>query len=283
MTGLLYIVSAFGLGALHALEPGHGKTMVAAYLIGSKGRPRDAVLLGIVVTITHALGVLLLALLTLTASAYFVPQQVEHALEVVSGILVLAVGLWLVWQRVLASRWETFVHDLSHKLNMVHAHPAPHGHSHSEHSHKHHDHESHGHSHAAHGNHDHDHGHSHDGHSHNHGPILDASGKLDLRGLVALGISGGIVPCPGALVVLLTAVAAGGLTSILSGLGLVVVFSLGLASVLIAMGLALVASADWLEKRTGIGERFAGVAGQASAWLILALGVYLTVSPLIAS
>lgn len=280
MTGLLYIVSAFGLGALHALEPGHGKTMVAAYLIGSKGRPRDAILLGIVVTITHTLGVLLLALLTLTASAYFVPQQVEHALEVVSGILVLAVGLWLVWQRVLAARWETFVHDLSHRLNMVHAHPVPHGHSHDEHSHSDHEHDHHDHSHE---HHEHEHGHSHDGHNHQHGPILDASGNLDLRGLIALGISGGIVPCPGALVVLLTAVAAGGLSSILSGLGLVVVFSLGLASVLIAMGLALVASADWLEKRTGIGERFAGIAGQASAWLILVLGIYLTVSPFVAS
>ncbi|NIQ98744.1 MAG: High-affinity nickel-transporter, partial [Gemmatimonadales bacterium] len=84
--------SSFGLGALHALEPGHGKTVVGAYLVGSRGRVRDAVLLGLVVTLTHSGSVVLLGLLSIVAAAVFVPETVHTILEVVSGLLVLGVG-----------------------------------------------------------------------------------------------------------------------------------------------------------------------------------------------
>lgn len=260
MNGFLYVVSAFGLGALHALEPGHGKTLVAAYLVGSKGRPRDAVLLGLVVTLTHTLGVFALAALTMVAATYLVPAQVEHALELASGILVLAVGVWLLWQRVLSAPWQRLVHQLGHKLNMAHAHSTAstsHGHDH------------------------HGHHHDHDHHGHSHAPALDARGRLDLRALIALGISGGIVPCPGALAVLLTALAAGGIANVLSSMGLVVVFSIGLASVLIALGLAAVWSVTWFERRGNISEKFAPIAAQASAWMIFGLGIYLTTNSLL--
>lgn len=259
MGALVYVLSAFGLGALHALEPGHGKTMVAAYLVGSKGRPQDAVLLGIVVTLTHTLGVFVLALLSLTMAALFVPNQVERYLEIISGSLVLAVGIWMLWQRVLAKPWQEMRHGLNHRLNMAHNHG----------SQVHHDHD-----------HSHDHGHAH--HDHDHSPVLDARGRLDMRGLVALGISGGIVPCPTAMAVLLAALSAGKISSILSGMGLVVVFSLGLASVLIALGLAAVLSVDWLKDHTGAGEFIGRYAGQASAWLVFVLGIFLTVKPLLA-
>lgn len=252
VSGMLYVVSAFGLGALHALEPGHGKSLMAAYLVGSRGRPWDAVVLGLVVTLTHTLSVYMLAALTLVAARYFAPAWVEHYLELISGLLVLAVGAWLVWQRAIARLWAGWNHRVSHALNMRHNHDHDHGHGHG---------------------HDHHHDHSHE---HPHGSVRTGE-RLDTRALIALGVSGGVVPCPGALAVLLTAVAAGGLSDVLQGLGLVVVFSLGLASVLIGLGLSLVLSVNWLEKRIDGSERYAPLVGQASAWFIFALGAYLTV------
>lgn len=103
-----------------------------------------------------------------------------------------------------------------------------------------------------------------------------------MRGLITLGISGGLVPCPTALAVLLAAFSAGQFTGILSGLGLVVVFSLGLASVLIALGLALVLSVDWLKERANLSEAIGPLASQAGAWIVLVLGIFLTAHPLLA-
>lgn len=255
MSTLVFAVSAFALGALHALEPGHGKTVVAAYLVGSKGRVRDAVLLGGVVTFTHTFSIIVLGLLTAVASADLVPETVHEVLEVVSGLLIVGVGLWMVRERVFLGR---SAHGHSHGEHDHHEHPHPH--DHQEHaSHDHEEHASHDHSHGAHG------------HTH----ALPEGARPSLGSLVTLGISGGIVPCPAALALLLAAVAVG---NVLGGVSLVVIFSLGLAAVLIAIGIVLVKAAGLAGKYIGGGDgRLARYAGICSAFVVTALGVAMTV------
>ncbi len=185
---------AFFLGAAHALTPGHGKTIVAAYLVGSRGTIWDAVYLGSVVTLTHTSSVFILGFLTLFASRYVLIDRIYPWLSVVSGLLVVAMGIWL-----LRLRWRGAGHDHHH-----------------DHDHHHHDHQ-----------HSHEHAHDH-GHPHTHPTPGVSRGQL-----FSLGVSGGLVPCPEALVVLLMAVSIHKL-----GLGLVILaaFSLGLAAGLIGNG-----------------------------------------------
>ncbi len=180
-------VIAFVVGTFHGLSPGHGKTVVAAYLVGSRGTPIHACLLGAVVTLTHTAGVFLLGLIVLFASGFVAPEQLYPWLGFASGMTIVAVGMWQ-----LVRRWSAPASD-----------GAPFG------------------------------GHSHEpgsGHSH----LMPD--RITPGGLIALGISGGMVPCPSALVVLLSAVA---FHRIGYGLLLIVSFSLGLATVLIAVGLLM--------------------------------------------
>src|SRR6478609_2636566 len=136
--------AAFALGAMHALSPGHGKTIVAAYLVGSRGTMRHAALLGATVTFTHTISVFLLGIGTLLLSSYIVPEKIIPILGVLSGISIVLIGGWLFYKR-----WRAFLHERAHAL----------GHHHHHHDHDHHHH-----------HHDHDHGHahshSHDGHTH---------------------------------------------------------------------------------------------------------------------
>src|SRR5262249_55974682 len=139
--------------AFHALTPGHGKTIVGAYLVGSQGTARHAVFLGLVVTLTHTMGVYLLGLGTLAASAWVVPERLYPWISVLSGLLVVAVGSSLV-----TSRWRG---ALAHAHHDHHDHDHVHGHDHDHH---------HAHGHHHHG-HDHHHHHQHgDGHGHSHLP-----------------------------------------------------------------------------------------------------------------
>jgi nickel/cobalt exporter len=199
---------AVGLGALHALEPGHGKTVVAAYLVGSKGTALDALLLGLIVTISHTTGVYLLGGLTLYAQKYVMPDRLYPFLGVLSGMLIAGMGFYLFLQRYVGGEF-------------AHSH-GPGGHRHFW-----------------------------DVPATNSESLAEASARgagwqVDARNenrtpsareLLVLGITGGIVPCPAALVVLLSAVA---LHRVAFGLFLIVSFSLGLAAVLVGMGLAVV-------------------------------------------
>lgn len=201
---LLAAVVAMGLGALHALEPGHGKTVVAAYLVGSRGTAWHALVLGLTVTLSHTAGVYLLGGLTLYASRYVVPERLFPWLAVVSGLLIAGLGLILFWQRYSgAGRAHSHGHDHAHL----------HGESH-EHLHEH---------------------HGPGGRHHHH--IHPTTSRMTLRNLIALGVSGGIVPCPAALVVLLSAFS---MRRMGFGLFLIVAFSVGLAAVLIGIGLLIV-------------------------------------------
>jgi ABC-type nickel/cobalt efflux system permease component RcnA len=181
---------AFGLGAVHALSPGHGKTIVAAYLVGNRGTAKHAMFLGAMVTFTHTISVFGLGLTTWYLSRFVLPEKIYPVLGAISGISIVWIGGSLFFRRLRAAR----------RGQVHHANPLVH-----------------------------DHG---DGHVHSHVP----EGEISMASLIALGASGGLVPCPSALVLLLSSVALG---RVALGLTLLVAFSLGLALVLMAIGLVV--------------------------------------------
>jgi len=212
---LFGLLLAFGLGAMHAMSPGHGKTVVGAYLVGSRGTVKHAAFLGLTVTVTHTLGVFALGLLTLFASNYILPEKILPFLSFVSGLLVLYIGLTMFKTRLFSAFGrETAGH---------HHHYGEHPHDHDGHRH---DHEHHGPEHHA----PDAFTHTHDGHTHSHLPPEEISWKS----LLALGISGGLLPCPSALVLMLSAISLG---RVGYGLVLTTAFSFGLAATLTAVGL----------------------------------------------
>jgi nickel/cobalt transporter (NicO) family protein len=211
---LASLAAALFWGAAHALSPGHGKTIVTAYLIGRRGTPRDAAALGAIVTLTHTVGVFALGLVTLALSQWIVPDTLYPWIDLTAGVLVVSIGL-----TVLRARFR-------------HAH--------------------------------------HDHHHHHH------EGDLSRKSLLAVGVSGGILPCPSALVVLLAAIS---LHRLAFGLVLIVAFSTGLALSITGLGLVAV-----LAKRRFAGRSFDGLLVRAlpvvSAAVILAAGVAMTVRAL---
>jgi nickel/cobalt transporter (NicO) family protein len=231
------LLAAFGWGAVHALSPGHGKAMVAAYLVGTRGTARHAVALGATVTITHTIGVFALGAVTLALSQYVLPEDLYPWLTVASGLMVVAVGAAVLRSRVRARRAAA-----AH----VHAH-AHHEHEHHEHAHK--------------------HEHTHGGRSHSHTPS-----DLTWKGLIGMGASAGLIPCPSALVVLL-----GAISQHQVGLGLVLItaFSIGLAATLTVLGLAVVYARGFLA-RFNFGGGLATALPAISALVIVAAGVVLT-------
>ena len=236
-------------GALHAMTPGHGKTIVGAYLVGSRGTMKHAVYLGLTTTITHTLGVFALGLLTLFAAKYIVPEKLFPWMSLLSGLFVVGIGINLAWSRARSARLGEWVRTLKKglfesrqayvpALQNISAGSSNHQHKyvlHAEHGQFHdhvhpHTHDSHAHTHDHHG-HDHDHA------DHSHLPPGADGAPVTWRNLLALGISGGIIPCPSALVVLLGAIA---LNKIGFGLILVLAFSLGLAGALTAIGMTFI-------------------------------------------
>jgi nickel/cobalt transporter (NicO) family protein len=216
------------LGGLHALTPGHGKTLVAAYLISSRGTVGHAAALGGIVTFTHTASVIAVGLLALLAGQYILPDVLVPALEVCAGLLVVALGA-----RLVRARWRTRG------------------------GHRHHDH------------------HHHDD-DHYHLP------KGDVRpvDLLAMGVSGGMVPCPEALGVMLIAI---GLGRIGLGLALIVAFSFGLAAVLIAIGILLVrCKSRWLDRLGNPGSTWQRLLPLVSAAIVTLLGVGIVVIGLVA-
>jgi nickel/cobalt exporter len=264
---------AFLLGAAHALTPGHGKTIVAAYLVGSRGTLKHAAFLGAMVTFTHTISVFLLGLATLFLFHYVVPQNVTQVLGAVSGISIIAIGGWMLLKRLRgAGDAHSHSHDhdhehshahLSHEDAHVHSHQHAHAHAHShEHGHEHHHHD-HSHDHV----HPHTHSHGPAGHTHSHMPD-----EISWSSLVALGVSGGLVPCESALVLLLTAIA---LRRVGLGLFLLISFSLGLALVLMAIGILVIYAKNLLPPSTGESRFFRWVP-VASAAVVMLLGVVMT-------
>lgn len=245
------LLVAFVLGAGHALAPGHGKTVVAAYLVGSRGTARHAMFLGLTTTITHTAGVFALGLVTLFISHYILPEQLYPWLGVISGLLVVVIGYSLARTRLLSLIGRAQEHDHSH------AHHHPHDHTHD-------------------GEYllEHDHG---DGHVHSHLPPGANGGPVTWRNLLALGVSGGLLPCPSALVVLLSAIA---LQRVGLGMILIVAFSLGLASVLTAVGMLLVYAGRWFT-RLPLGGKLPRFLPVLSAVVVTIVGLGITWQALI--
>jgi nickel/cobalt exporter len=244
----LLLLAAFGWGAVHALSPGHGKAMVAAYLVGARGTARHAVALGLTVTVTHTIGVFALGAVALALSAYVLPEDLYPWLNLVSGLLVLGVGASVVRARVRRARTPAQHHHDGHDHDHDHEHEHEHGHGHG-----------------------HDDGHGHDhGHGHHHHDHAD----LRPRALLAMGASAGLIPCPSALVVLLGAVAQ---HQIGLGLVLIVAFSAGLAATLTGLGLLVVAAGRVSTRLSGArAGRALAVLPALSAVAIVAVGVALT-------
>ena len=284
---LVALLVALGFGAGHALSPGHGKTLVAAYLVGSKGTPRHALLLGLTVTVSHTIGVFALGIVLLMA-ANISGTVLYQWLPFLSGLGVAFMGITLfvqrqrVWRRAHATA----------SADLVHSH-AGHAHSHDSHTHDHdHDHE-HTHSHDL--GHDHDHQHT-DDHTHDndhdasvphkhglfgrtHTHLPGDSEKVTMGNLLTLGIAGGIIPCPSALVVLFAAVA---FHKIALGLTLIVAFSVGLAAVLTGIGL-LVVYGRGMVTRINFNRGFVGVLPMISALLLTGGGLLLAYNALTSS
>jgi ABC-type nickel/cobalt efflux system permease component RcnA len=223
---------AAGLGALHALEPGHGKTIVAAYLVGSRGTARHAVLLGIVVTAAHTAGVYLLGAATLYASRYIVPEQLYPWLGAISGLSVAGLGIFM-----LLRHWTGETGEHSHAPGENHSHwfSAP----------------------------------------TERATAVDR--PLSLRELCLLGITGGIVPCPAALVVLLSAFS---LHRIGFGLFLITAFSFGLAAVLVVVGLTMVYAKRAISSRVSSGSAALRYLPFLSSAFMVVLGVGIAASAL---
>jgi nickel/cobalt transporter (NicO) family protein len=225
---LSLLVAAFW-GAAHALTPGHGKALVAGYLVGTRGRPRHAVLLGATVTLTHTAGVFALGIVTLVLSRFIVPERLYPWLTFVSGLLVVLVGLSVLRRRMRDAR----THDRD--------------------------------DHAHHHNHDQGHHHGHD-HDHHHDDVVTS------KGILGVGVAAGLLPCPSALVVLLSAIA---LHRLAFGMALILAFSVGLALTVTGIGLAVVLARRAFS-RISLDGRVVRALPSVSALVILAVGVVIT-------
>jgi len=267
---LFFVVSSFWAGAAHAATPGHGKTIAAAYLVGARGKPIDAVILGIFVTLSHTSGIVLVGVLASLGSTWLRPQRIEAYLAVAVGSMVIVLGLWMLWaQRDLLALTMGEAGEPGDGSRRADAHPSDHEHDHvRDHPHGHeHDH-----------GHDHGHGepviwHSHGfGKVHSHRLDVVAENRPKLPMLLALGIAGGLLPDPAALALLLGALSSG---RVLLGLVTVVVFSLGFAATLVVVGIIAAKVGekvlDWLASIWMVRLQI------ATSLLIVGMGVVLTV------
>ncbi len=273
---LLTFLVAIVLGALHALEPGHGKTLLAVSLVGARATVKQAAILAGALTVAHTIGVLALGVAINLFKGYFVPENIYPWITLLSGIAIAVIGARAVQRQLRARRQLAFApahvaadsHGHDH-VHHAHGHEAGHTHDPTPHAHGHesahtHDHAPHAHGHES--AHTHDHGHAH-GHSHapghDHAPSSDhthdandleharshaipGTAPLKFGGTVWAAMSGGIAPCPAALVVLLAALA---FNEVLYGIFVIVAFSFGLATTLTGLGIAVVRGAGWLQRR----------------------------------
>jgi ABC-type nickel/cobalt efflux system permease component RcnA len=251
---LLSLLTAAALGAGHALTPGHGKTLMAAYLVGTRGRPLHALGLGLSVSLSHTFGILVLAAIVVGASDVLPPDVVVRWAPLVAALSIAVIGGWM----------------LVGELRRRRAAPAPTGttaHGHDEHGHAHeHD--------PDHAN-EHDHGleHSHGALTHSHVPAPGST--ITWRSLFALGLAGGLIPSTSALLILLGSIAAGRPAF---GFVLVVAFGLGMAAVMSGIGLLFVAARTRLD-RLPAGERIGRIRETVpliAAVLVFAFGLLLT-------
>lgn len=251
-----FIPSAILLGALHGLEPGHSKTMMAAFIIAIKGTIKQAVMLGLAATISHTAVVWLIAFGGMVISKRFTAQSAEPWLQLISAVIIIGTAFWMFWRTWRGERnWLENMHEYDHE-------------------HHHHDHEDH-----------HDHGHHH---HHEHGEYQDAHARAHANDIkrrfdgrevtnwqiLLFGLTGGLIPCPAAITVLLICIQLKALTL---GATLVVSFSIGLALTLITVGVGAAISVQQVAKRWSGFNTLAKRAPYFSSLLIGLVGVYMGV------
>jgi ABC-type nickel/cobalt efflux system permease component RcnA len=251
---LISILTAAALGAGHALTPGHGKTLMAAYLVGTRGTPLHAAGLGLSVTFSHTLGILVLAALVVGAGGFLPPDLIVKSAPMVAAVSIVAIGGWMLinegrrrWRIRAAKTLEAqaHAHAHAHAVENVHEHEHPPGDEHS-----------------------------HGGIAHSHLP--PAGTTISWRSLFVLGLAGGLIPSTSALLILLGSIAAGRPAF---GFVLVVAFGLGMALVMGGIGLALVLARGRLD-RVDAGSplgRASSFVPLAAAFLVFGLGIYLTI------
>lgn len=226
----LTFLVAIALGALHALEPGHGKTLLAISLVGARATVKQAGILAAALTVAHTIGVLILGIAINLLKGYFVPEAIYPWITLVSGIAIAIIGGRAVQRQIALRRPLAHVH--------AHGHANPHSHAHP---HGGHDDATHAHPHPHEGAADHE-----DDLEHARSHAIPGSAPLTFGATVLAAMSGGIAPCPAALVVLLAAVA---LNQVAYGIFVIVAFSVGLAVTLTGLGIAVVRGATWLQAR----------------------------------
>ena len=309
----LFIPSAILLGALHGLEPGHSKTMMAAFIVAVRGTLTQAVLLGLAATVSHTAIVWLIALGGMYFGRQWSAEASEPWMQLISAVLIVGVALWMLW-RTSQNKAACF-HD--HGSDGGHDHDHDHGHGHHDHGHARahapvahaphaHAHDDHAHAHAHHDHHD-GHGHVHGaacghdhGHAHVHAPahgaataaLVDTAGEdaharmhaeqiqsrfagreVTTGQIIMFGLTGGLIPCPASITVLLLCLQ---LKKIALGATLVLGFSIGLALTMVASGVVAALSIKHLSKHVSSG-RFSELAAKApyfSGVLILLVGLY---------
>ena len=305
---VLALLAAMGFGAIHALSPGHGKTIVAAYMVGSRGTPKHALLLGLTVTATHTSSVYALGFITLYLSSYIVPETLYPWLGIISGALIVVMGLSLfigrlrssgligqagAWLRSRGSARLVARPRLEFATNELGAMTMTSASSPDDHEHRHDATHSHDAASAAAAEHTHDDASDHKhgfGPAHSHAMPGQDGEPVTWRRLIGLGIFGGLLPCPSAIVVMLSAIA---LHRVGFGLVLILFFSLGLAGVLTGIGFALVYARS-ITQRVPLLGRLAARAEQsggltsiavrafpvASAFAVVAAGLVVTLRAL---
>lgn len=256
----LFIPGAIALGALHGLEPGHSKTMMAAFIIAVKGTVRQAVMLGLAATLSHTLIVWLIALGGMYISSRFTPEAVEPWLQMVSAVIILATAFWMFMRTYRGEKnWLTEIQQENHT------------HHHHDHDHDHHDHDHH---------HDHHHDNHHDdeyqdAHARAHAREIKTrftGGKATNSQVLLFGLTGGLIPCPAAITVLLICLQ---LKAFTLGATMVLSFSIGLALTLVTVGVVTAVGLRRVSRRwQGLGD-IAKKAPYFSAALIALVGLYM--------
>jgi nickel/cobalt transporter (NicO) family protein len=277
---LASLLTAVVIGAGHALTPGHGKTLMAAYLVGSRGSPVHAVGLGLSVAVSHTLGILALAFVIVGAGSVLPPDVVYRVTPVIAGGSIVAIGGWMLFNEIRRRRARAVTADPGHVSAHEHVHAVARAYEH-DHEHEH----AAGHAHE--GEHGHELGHAHDNqarpvevagkHSHGgvrHSHLPPAGATLSWRGLFVLGLAGGLIPSTSALIILLGSIAAGRPAF---GLVLVVAFGLGMAAVMTTVGLVMIVARTRLDRmpsRSSLG-RLAALAPLVASVAVLGLGIAL--------
>ncbi len=262
---LVSILTAAALGAGHALTPGHGKTLMAAYLVGTRGTPLHAAGLGLSVTLSHTIGILVLAGLVVGAQGLLPPDVVVRSAPVIAAFSIVAIGGWMLFgegRRRWRLRTAARAHAVAHARDEVHEHEHEHAHDHAT-----------GGAHQGDGDTIAPGEHSHGSVRHSHLPTAGAT--ISWRSLFVLGLAGGLIPSASALLILLGSIAAGRPAF---GFVLVVAFGLGMALVMSGIGLALVLARgrlDRVETASPLG-RMSAYLPLVASFLVFGLGLYLT-------